>query len=211
MKVATAFRALILVLAAGPTHPPESPAQDKPTATPQAPGPKVGEILPAEVEKALRWGEPANGLRSALVIRPVPKDAKPGDPPDLYLAVQNVSTAPIRLDDSIKAPKLRELMLKQAGRIQLVMTFDEPTLGAVTLRPREVAYLPLFPPDSLSRDGEKVGAIVAEGAFKDPSQTLQVTLKIDQAPAGAWTGHLVARESSAAEASVSLRSVVRKK
>ncbi len=209
MKATTAFfRAAIVVLAAEAAGPSASVAQEppgQPTATPQARKPKVGVTLPAEVEKKLRWGEPANGLRAALVIRPVPGEAKPGDPPDLYLVVQNVSAAPIRLDDSVKAPNLRELKLKQDGRIQMILTFDEPTLGAITLRPREVAFLPLFPADSLSSDGEKVGAVVAEGAFKDPHQTLVVTLKIDRAPAGAWTGQLVAREATAVEAAVSLR------
>ena len=204
MKAATAFfRAAIVVLAAEAAGPPASVAGDKPAppaAKPQAPGPKVSATLPAEVEKTLRWGEPANGMRAALVIRPVPKEAKPGDPPDLYLAIQNVSAAPIRLDDSVKAPGLRELMLKQDGRIQMILGFEQPTLGDVTLRPREMTFMPLFPPDSLSSDGEKVGAIVAEGAFKDPHQTLRVTLKIDRAPAGAWTGQLVAREVSAVEA-----------
>ena len=49
-----------------------------------------------------RAGErPAGGL----VIRPAPGEPKAGDMPDLYLAVQNVSNAPIRLSDTNVTPK----------------------------------------------------------------------------------------------------------
>src|SRR5260370_41019641 len=71
--------------------------------------PKEGGKLKPGLEEKLKWGEPVNGLRAALVIRTSSDEPNAGGTPDLYLLVQNVSDAPIHLADTIAAPNLHHL------------------------------------------------------------------------------------------------------
>ena len=82
-----------------------SVADEKPAAPKaQAPQkPKAGVKLELGTEEYLAWGQPVNGLRAAIAIRPAAREPKPADMRELYLAVQNVSNAPIRLSDTTKA------------------------------------------------------------------------------------------------------------
>ena len=151
-------------------------------------------------EKTLRWGAASNGLRAALAIRALPVELKKEGDADLYLVVQNVSEAPIRLSDAAAAPKVRELTFKQDGRIQMILGFKDPTRADVILQPGATASVLVVPTESKSVDGQRVGWVIAEGALKDTHQTLSLTLTIDVAPSGAWTGKLVTDETSGADA-----------
>ena len=166
----------------------------------ESPKPKGGAKLRPGVGEKLRWGEPVNGLRSALVIRPASAEPKADQMPDLYLVVQNVSDAPIRLKDATTAPKHHMLYLKLDGKIQMGIGSDEPTPTDVVLQPREVTSRLVFPSEVKNRDGQTAGSLVAEGALKDSHQTMVVEMKIERAPAGAWSGKLVTRETSGAAA-----------
>lgn len=164
-----------------------------PATVPAEPTP---EKLDAVTEENLPWGEPAGGLRAALIIRPARGEANVGDMPDLYLAVQNISDAPIRLSDTTAAPKLRYLKIRLDGKTQAGIVANDPTGTDVTLQPGEVAFLPMF--ESRSEDGRTSGSLLAEGALKDTRQTLVAELQIENAPADAWTGRLVTGETSGA-------------
>ncbi|HEX3314031.1 MAG TPA: DUF1549 domain-containing protein, partial [Gemmataceae bacterium] len=154
-------------------------------------GPKNGTKVKPGMEERLRWGEPANGLRGALAIRTAGDEPKPGAMPTLYLVVQNVSNAPVHFSDTQESPERRQLYVKRFGQIKAALGFEWPTKVDVTLQPREVAYLLLFPPDRKNAQGPRVGEVIAEGPVKDKDQTLSMKMEIKNAPAGAWNGTLV--------------------
>lgn len=204
--VSVALAAIALAIAAGVAVPiamlraaderPGAPMEKQPQKT------KDGEKLDAGTEKRLKWGEPVNGLRAALIIRPAPGEPKVGDMPDLYLVLQNVSDAPLRLSDADVPANvdLRVLYHKIDGQIKDGLGAREPALGDLTLQPREVVFLPMFIMDPKRADGRTVGSMLAEYAIKDTHQTLVAHLKIEKAPAGAWTGKVVTGETSGAAA-----------
>ena len=175
---------------------------DGPVQEQAAPRPKVGATLPRGAEEELHRGKPVNGLRAAIVIRPAPQKPKPGEMPDLALVVQNVSEAPIRLRDTAAAPKHHMLYLKVDGKTQLGIGAQESAPIDVLLQPREVAILPVFPPEPKNRDGQTTGEVVAEGTLKDAHQTMVVEVKVERPPAGAWSGKLVTRETGGAAAAI---------
>ncbi len=158
--------------------------------------PKDGAKLNPGMEENLQWGEPVNGLRAALAIRPAPGGPKADEMPELYLAVQNVSNTPIRLCETIKAPRLRYLRLIRDGEILFGIVVNDPSLADVMLQPREVAFLLMFASDSRDKDGRTEGSAFAEGALRDTHETLVAELKIELAPAGAWTGKIKTGETS---------------
>jgi beta-lactamase regulating signal transducer with metallopeptidase domain len=164
--------------------------------------PRAGAKLKPGLEEKLKWGEPANGLRAALAIRPASDEPKAGMAPDLYLVMQNVSNAPIRISDANVASdvNLRVLHLKIDGKTKWALGARLPALGDHLLQPREVAFLPMFSPEPNGQDGHTVGSRIADAALKDAHQTLVADLQIGTAPAGAWMGKLVAGETSAAAA-----------
>jgi beta-lactamase regulating signal transducer with metallopeptidase domain/HEAT repeat protein len=168
---------------------------EEPKSVANAKQPKGGEVLDPGAEQRLRWGEPAAGLRAAIAIRTTSGKPQPGDFPDLYLAVQNVSPAPIRLNDTATAPKIREVYLKKDGRIQLGIFSKDPTGTDIMLEPREVAMLLIFP-GKKNADGRTGGSIMADDLLKDPHLTMVGELQIKHAPAGAWTGKLRTGETS---------------
>jgi hypothetical protein len=157
---------------------------------------KGGEKLDPGTEERLRWGEPAAGLRAAIAIRPAPGKPKPGDFPDLYLVVQNVSDAPIRLNDTAAAPKLRELWIKLDGKTVAGIGSQDPTGTDVVLQPREVALLLMFPPDADNPDKRTAGSIMAEESLANARETMVAEMQIAKAPAGAWSGKLRTGETS---------------
>jgi beta-lactamase regulating signal transducer with metallopeptidase domain len=173
-----------------------------PVQEPEAPKAKKGAKLSPSTEKRLKWGEPVNGLRAALVIRHSTDEPKAGEKPDLYLVVQNVSDAPIRLSDANVPPNvdLRVLYLKIDGQMKDGLGARVPALGDLMLQPREVAFLLMFLPDSKVLDGHTIGSAIADFTLKDPRQTLVAHLHIEKAPAGAWTGKLRTGETSGAAA-----------
>jgi beta-lactamase regulating signal transducer with metallopeptidase domain len=170
--------------------------------------PKEGAKLEPGMEEKLKWGEAVKGLRAALIIRHVSDEPKAGERPDLYLVVQNVSKAPIRLTDANTPANvnLRVLYFQIDGDTKGGLGAREPALGEFMLQPREVAFLPMFSlapmnsPDSKEFDGHTLGSYFAKSALEDARQTLLARMEIEKAPAGAWTGKLATGETSGAAA-----------
>jgi beta-lactamase regulating signal transducer with metallopeptidase domain len=182
LAIAVGIAAPIAMLHAADQNPPAEPKSEqisKPEAAP---------------EEQLQWGEPVNGLRAALVIRPIPRDPKIKDAPEFYLAVQNVSDGPIRLKDTVEAADLRHLWLRIDGELVAGFGSKDPSGTDLTLKPHEIVYLRMFAPDP-NRDGKhSTGAVLAEGLLKDTHQSMVGELRIKQAVAGAWTGKLKSGE-----------------
>jgi len=204
-RVSLAVTAMALLVASGIAVPVAMlrAADQKPrTDTPQPSGdgakPETG------IEQNLKWGEPVNGMRAAVALRPAAGAAKAGEAPELYVAVQNVSEAPIRVNDTLAQEQPRMLYVKSDGRIQMGMGAKEPRLGDVTLQPRQIAFVLMFPdtkmksPQDRTVDGHSLGQVFAEGALKDTHQSLVVHMIIEKAPAGDWTGKLITGDSTAA-------------
>ncbi|HEX2750614.1 MAG TPA: M56 family metallopeptidase, partial [Verrucomicrobiales bacterium] len=184
-------------------------AEKKPAASPDtvaAESPDVSKMQVGEatgMEKNLKWGEPVNGLRAAVAfLATSPTKPKPGDLQELFLALQNVSKAPLRLSDADLGSKdpSRHLYLKVKGEIKFGLGSNTPALGDLTLQPGEIKTLLMFTPVPSKPDGPSIGQLMTEGAVKDTHQTLMMELKIEKAPAGAWTGTLRTGDASAYEA-----------
>jgi beta-lactamase regulating signal transducer with metallopeptidase domain len=158
--------------------------------------PMGGETLDPGVEKKLRWGEPVKGLRAAAVIRPAPGKPKPSNFDELYLAVQNVSDAPIRLCDTTASPHLRVQWLYIDNEAVSAHSSQEPIGIDVTLQPHEVAFLLMFVSDRKSQDGHTMGSILANDLVKERRLSMVGEMQIEKAPAGAWTGKLSTARTS---------------
>ena len=171
--------------------------------------PKRGEKLDADSEAKLKWGEAVNGLRGAIAIRHSTDKPKAEDKPDIYLALQNVSQAPIHLTD-MNVPthvNLRVLYPRKEGRIMAGLGTREPAMGDVMLQSGEIMFIPFFDPDTKltvsddpTLDGRTLGASFAEDVLNDARQSLTAKFQIDQAPAGAWTGQITTGETTGADA-----------
>ncbi len=162
--------------------------------------PAVGDKLPKSVEAQLKWGEPVDGLRAALAIRPIPGVGKPGDLPDLFLVVQNVSKSPLRFSNVTEVPEVGTIYLRGDGMIKWSGTFEWPTRVDVTLKPGEVAFQPLFPLDP--KDGVRLGSGIADDVVKLPRYSLVAKMQVEKTATGAWTGKLVTGETSGAAAEI---------
>lgn len=154
--------------------------------------PYRGSEIGKENEAQLDWGEPVNGLRGALVIRPTAPGAEPG----IYLAVQNVTEAALRFSDSMAAKDLRKLYLSDSSGILMALTSSKPTQTDVVLQPREVAFLRQF--DPVASGEQSVEPAMIEGLRKDSLQTWRAVLNIENAQEGAWTGKLTTGETRCA-------------
>ena len=181
--------------AADPTSANRQPVQQKqwPKQNPLA-------TIQPGTEENLKWGDPVNGLRAAVVIRTSSDKPKAGEMPDLYVAVQNVSKAPIRLNDTLAEQQPRMLYLKSDGKIQAGIGAKNPRLGDRMLQPGEVTFVLMYDSEPLA-DGRTTGSIIAEGVLKDTHQSVVADMLIERAPAGAWTGKLVTGETSGSVAS----------
>jgi beta-lactamase regulating signal transducer with metallopeptidase domain len=167
-------------------------ADDKPGSPKQGPGkPTIGTKLKPGTEEKLQWGEPVKGLRIALVWPPTLGEPAVGEVPDLFLAVQNVSEAAVRLCTTSEAPNQRRLTFATDGRLQGRIVSSEPNGVDATLKPREVVFLRLFTEDAKNTLRASHGASFASTVRQSPGFTLQADLEIAKAPAGAWTGKLV--------------------
>ena len=142
-------------------------------------------------EEKLEWGEPVNGLRMALAWPPTLAEPAAGEVPDLFLAVQNVSEAPVRLCTTSEAPNRRRLTFATNGVLQGRTVSSEPNGTDATLGPREVLFLRLFTEDAKNTERASHGSMFASTVRQSPGFTLQADLEIAKAPAGAWTGKLV--------------------
>ncbi|HWB03808.1 MAG TPA: M56 family metallopeptidase [Verrucomicrobiales bacterium] len=162
-----------------------------------------GQIGAASPMEKLKWGEPANGLRTAVAFFSTSQTKpKPDDLLELFLAIQNVSKAPIRLTDASLGPKdpSRSLYVKLDGEIMMGLGSNNPPLGDLTLQPGEITTLRMFTPEPQKPGGHTIGQLMTDGAFKDTHQTFMIELKIEKAPAGAWTGKVRTADASAYEA-----------
>jgi hypothetical protein len=158
---------------------------------------KTGAKLQPASEQKLEWGEPVNGLRMALAWPPTLGEPAAGEVPDLYLAVQNVSEAPVRLCTTAEATMRRGLLFSTNGVAQARTISEQPNGFDTTLGPREVVFLRLFVESAKDTEKASHGAMLASAARQGPLVTLLADMKISQAPVGAWTGILVTPESRA--------------
>jgi beta-lactamase regulating signal transducer with metallopeptidase domain len=213
--VSMALAAIALAIAAGIAVPIAAlrAADEKPAEQPKPAAPattKLVEVVKLDpaLEAKLKWGEAVNGLRAAIAIRNAPGAAKAQEL-DLFVAVQNVSDAAIRLSDADVPATVshRTLYLKLDGRIMMGLGAREPGWGDHTLQPREVAFLPMFDtttklnvPADPTLDKHAIGSHMAEDALKDPHQTFFAKVEIDKAPAGAWRGKLKTADTTGADA-----------
>jgi beta-lactamase regulating signal transducer with metallopeptidase domain len=153
--------------------------------------PQAGTKLPRDTEAQLDWGEAVNGLRAAVVIHSPDADGQPG----IYLVLQNVTDAAIRLCDTMDAERLRSLYVSASDRILFATTSGEATQTDVAIRPGEVAYLPMFLP--VRAEGGRSAALI-EGLRKDSLQTWRGVLNIATTTDGAWKGKLTTADTRAA-------------
>ena len=116
--------------------------------------PKTGAEIEPATEQKLEWGEPVNGLRMALAWPPTLGEPTVGEVPDLYLAVQNVSEAPVRLCTTAEATMRRGLLFSTNGVAEMRTLSEAPNGSDATLGPREVVFLRLFVESA--KDTEKV-------------------------------------------------------
>jgi beta-lactamase regulating signal transducer with metallopeptidase domain len=151
------------------------------------------------LEQNLKWGKTVDGLRAAVVLRYATETPKAGDLPELYIALQNVSDAAIRLTDTSAQEQTRLLYLKVKGDIKMGLGANDPKLGDRTLGPREVTLVAMFN-DGKNGDGRTIGQLMAEGMLQDTHQSMVINFTIDKAPAGSWTGKLATGDSTGAVA-----------
>jgi hypothetical protein len=141
----------------------------------------VSKTPPVDTETTLQWGKPVNGLRAALSRLPSVGEPKQGQVWDFDVVVQNVSDTPIRFVGDVTSPNIRRVTLRRDNKTLFRLISNEPSDVDVILQPREVVVLPVFPPN----EAEK-----AKSMAENPAFTFHVMMKVEQAPAGAWTGEL---------------------
>jgi beta-lactamase regulating signal transducer with metallopeptidase domain len=168
----------------------EQPAEQPKPTTPATTdmNTKKGAKLKPGTEQKLEWGEPADGLRMALCWPPAMDEPAAGETPELHLAVQNVSKAPLRLCTTAEATQQRRLTHKSKGQIQFRIVDDKAAGIDCTLEPREVVYLRLFAPDDTG--AARASSEIASGVRRMPQYFLVAEMEISEGPAGAWTGKL---------------------
>jgi len=167
-------------------QPPTVPAAPVPNQDAQKP--KGAARLQPATEAKLEWGEPVNGLRMALAWPPALGEPAAGDVADFYLAVQNASKMAVRLCTTVEAPHERWLDIKEKDRIVSRIGSKEPNGVDVTLQPQEVVFLRLFQEAVKDPNGASAGAAIASDIRQSTRYQLNAALKVDKAPAGAWTG-----------------------
>jgi hypothetical protein len=147
-------------------------------------------VLDASTEAQLDWGEAVNGLRGALIIR----SPGTGKPDGIYLAVQNVSDAPVRFVDEIRDERLRTLYLGDTKGVKAALSNAEPTMTDVTIEPRGVVYLNMMLRDASA----EVAEVLIEGIRKDSLERWRGALELRDVPDGAWKGRLTTGETRGA-------------
>ena len=209
-SVSTALAAIALAIAVGIAVPiamlraadertgAPMPNQEKTEAqaTGESQKPNDGAKLKPGTQDKLEWGKPAGGLRMALCWPPVLGEPAAGDVPDLHLAVQNVSTAPVRLCTTAAATQQRRLTHKSKGEIQFRIVDGKPAGIDCTLEPTEAVFLRLF------AQGDKSGEVppgseIASGVRRIAEYSLMAEMEISGAPAGAWSGKITTPDTRA--------------
>ena len=192
LAIAVGIAVPIAMLRAAEEQPGEQP---KPATTDMKP--KDGAKLKPGTEEKLEWGEPVNGLRMALCWPPALDEPAAGDVPDLHLAVQNVSKAPVRLCTTAEATQQRRLTHKSKETIQFRIVDDKPAGIDCTLQPREAVFLRLF---ARGRQARRSPARVPKSHRACAGcldYSLVAEMEISKGPAGAWTGKLTTPDTRA--------------
>lgn len=136
--------------------------------------------------------------REMIATRVAQESPAAGEVSDFYLAVQDVSTKPVRLCTTADAPNKRRLMIMTAGVPQSRTVSEAPNGIDVTLQPREVVFLRLFPERDMQRPViHSRGPLDAAAVRKIPTMTMLADLEITNAPGGAWTGMLITADTRA--------------
>jgi hypothetical protein len=146
--------------------------------------PQHGTKLAAEIEDRLQWGEPANGLRAALIRPPALGEPDPGEYMDFKLIVQNVSAEAIQFR---RAGDTRtRLLLCLNGRPVSATVENDPTPVAFLLKPGDAGVMRLF---SHRNEGPTLTS--------EPALTCSAEVTVESAPAGVWSGKLGTAEFTA--------------
>ena len=170
---------------------PASETPKTPAAGDQAP--KQGAKLKPATEQNLKWGDPVNGLRAALIMHPVPDEPDAGDKNDIFLVVQNVTKAEVWLHASDAAPNPRQLIWREKGILETINEVAKPIPADFRLQPGEVAFFRMTHPPA-KPGGRNEGSVIAASIHHDPTFDLTGKMEIEKAPAGAWTGKLLSGE-----------------
>lgn len=159
-----------------------------PDAKANSPKPIAASKLPADIEESLQWGTPVNGLRAALSRLPSVGEQLTGQVLDFHLVLQNVSNAPVRVVGDKASPNTRKLSILKDGKIQVRLAAAESLHMDEVLQPGEAVTF------AFVKNDEIIGKSLAE----DPELTFYGMIKVEKAPAGAWTGELQTPEVSGA-------------
>ena len=154
-------------------------------ATVSAP-PRRGVPLSGSDSKRWNWGPVQSGLRAALAIRDS-AEATSVENPQLFLAVQNVSSRLIRLVDTKSSERKRLVSIYDGEILQSRTRADEPTMVDVYLQPQQVFLFPILPSESEPSKGNHL----ARAMLKRPTMFLSAEFNIEVSPPGAWQGKLV--------------------
>ncbi|MCY2964442.1 MAG: hypothetical protein NT069_12545, partial [Planctomycetota bacterium] len=139
-------------------------------------------LLPA-TERKLKWGEPVNGLRAALVMQPVPDEPDAEDKNDIFLVVQNVTKGEVWLHASDAAPNPRRLIWRDKGVLETITEVAKPIPADFRLQPGEVAFFRMTrPPGKRNPGGRSTGSLIEESIRKDPTFSLEGSMEISTAP-----------------------------
>lgn len=145
-----------------------------------------------DLETSLNWGEAVDGLRAALVVHPAPAPAARNNKPDLSLAIQNVSDAPLRLTDIDVAAETptRTLFVKRDDVYLAGLGSNDPRIGNVTIAPKEMIFVRVFSEKILENDENSLGQSLIKDLSNDLRQSLIAKFQIESAPQDAWKGTL---------------------
>ena len=174
---------------------PSDSATEQPKAEPQKttddPTPANGAPAAPSDEKAdamqsildsLQWGEPANGLRAALIRPGAFGEPDKNEIFDFELVLWNVSETPIHFVTNDETKRTARLRLGRGADGVILAAFhdDRPSSADLTLAPGTTARIPLF---SMSEKGESM-------THNEPPLIFTGEFLVENAPPGAWTGKL---------------------
>ena len=151
--------------------------------------------LDASIAKELSWGPPSNGLKGALAIQAI--RTQNGDyRPAIFLAVQNISDAPIIMDDSEQRGTVRRLTIRRKNVTQLRISFNKSTERKFLLMPGETDLIEL----TTSNDDASHQSLPDASLLDQPEVKLVGQLVIKSPVANTWTGDLTTGPADTASA-----------
>ena len=168
----------------------EAPKTEKPK---DGAAPDAAKRIPPATEQKLKWGEAVNGLRAALVMRPVLDEPDAEDKNDIFLVVQNVTKTEVWLHASDAAPNPRQLIWREKGILETINETARSIPADFQLQPGEVAFFRMTHPPA-KPGGRNEGSVIAASIHHDPTFDLTGMMEIEKAPAEAWTGKLLSGE-----------------